>query len=685
MLLMSQSLTFSKAVRFTQHSSGPVEVPPTGTQTGLFLQHISNTRSVFLIPHISQRLVAIVLACCSLPIVSAQIEGEASNRVVGTLVLPDLRNANFLEVLSHPLINIDSVRALGNCLPDGLAQPFRSQKQQSTFGVRWYFVPGTQGLFQKVRFQEVVDEAEVRQLLRRRQRSLGTSATLTSSEGLYHLANGGRSVYSAPPDVESGELAALATINRAADPPGYRVSTEVVDRNGELFVESSWQATEIYRYHQGVLFDAAFSQFPEMNLPSHESLMPTEGSSEAVFADFVVDRIPQQLRQTFFQTAEAILGTRMQQKSNEADEDAQLRRSVLKACQSIVRGALLNVEHVKGSVRLPADDGSPYQSLVVVEASKDSQLSSQLRELASGHSLFASVLKDNAALTAHTCIQLPQETRGIFAAVDAWLRMRSRDGSFGLSPDVAGVFCDILEQSAEHRTLEAVVKIGWAPETDGVIYGGIRVANHAGLLTAVSSLISTSRLWPDDTPSVSLTRIGDHTALSIALPQRLVLMLRRHLFLNIEYVYLTQEGSRFWFAAGSESAVQVISDCIDVCGDSNVSTQTPLLSMVFDVEQWRSYPNADSVGVGEFLEKLDRQPYEFPPVPNGVNFARRSIPVPDIESILILGGEQKAEITVWETNGDLNLSCHVGEAIVNYALVRVLDYHLRWMPVFGVE
>ena len=185
-------------------------------------------------------MVAILLACCLLPKASAQTEGDASIRAVGTFVLPDLRDANFIDVLSHPLINIDSILALGNWMPDGLVQPFRSQKQHSTFGVRWYFVPGTQRQFEMVRFQEVVDETEVRQLLRRRQQSLGTSATLTSSEGLYHLVNGGRSVYSAPPDVESGELAALATIHRAVDPPGFRVTTEVVDRNGELFVESSW-------------------------------------------------------------------------------------------------------------------------------------------------------------------------------------------------------------------------------------------------------------------------------------------------------------------------------------------------------------------------------------------------------------------------------------------------------------
>lgn len=593
----------------------------------------------------------------------------------------DLRHARVLSFLSHPLISIDSGSVIRESLPSGLAQPFRSDRLDSVTGVLWYHVFDKIPKFEQVRFQQVSDEAEVRQLLQRRKQRLGSSSLLRiTDDNLFRLTHGGRSVFLPPPDVEAGELAAQAMISRPPDKPGYRVVMDVAIADGKPQVESSWTATEQYRYHDGLLFDAPFDEFSALDLPTQQALAAGISPSHDITANIFADRIPESTRELAWQVLSAYAGTYMQRRTGENTESAALRKSVLQTGSSIARSVLLDLEHVHGTLQLPTDEQQSWRANVECRPRHDSQMAGQLAALKPQSSLFAPVLNDNAALTVHTCFRMPDGTNQILLALADRIRLLANDQSGRITPNTAIAIDLALQDIAKRSDIELLCKLGWTEESHGVLYGGLLVPGSPQLLDGLHSLATS---WPEKpgTPSDAwFSTVDDFDVLAVTLPDSLSRSIENQYSLHITSVYLAHVDSRLWFAAGSESAVEIIRRCVSQCRENSTAKRAPLISATFDAEKWLSYPQDDKVGVGGYLTRLDNRVPKLPPPPPGVVFPRRTMPAPDIRTVLTFGGEQQCEFTVNAGTGGIQSEITVGEAIANYCLARILDQRLRWVP-----
>lgn len=159
----------------------------------------------------------------------------------------------------------------------------------------------------------------------------------------------------------------------------------------------------------------------------------------------------------------------------------------------------------------------------------NSSMSDKL-ERAIGDSRFAPILHDNAAVTNHVCIRLPEESSTALSSTGDWLK-ETFSTEFPNDPamvSAAETLAESLAGIAEHRNLELLLKVGWTEESSGAIYGGIQMHDNPQLLPSIYQIMvhGLSKLMAHPSlgtavndQTLELMNDGDMDFIRIILPQ----------------------------------------------------------------------------------------------------------------------------------------------------------------------
>ena len=539
------------------------------------------------------------------------------------------------------------------------------------YGFAWYMVTGLIPSMDVVQFQQVVDEADARRLMNGRAKQMGEN----SNASLADLGNGRfRQTVTIswqselPPEADTS-----AYENTPSTAPGYQLSQKVVEKDGKKFLESSQVLTTMFRYHDGLLYEANFEELFEMQLPNVDSIRNGVDSTRDLGFTAWLDRVPVGIKQLGWSMLNGAVGSQLQQRDEEPDAIYNMRRSSGDMGMALIQSVLFDVNSADGWANFAgANDGS-LRGQLKIQARKNSSLSSRLMESA-GTSRFAPILSDSAVGTFHICIRLADEAPAALQAVADWMPLAAKENSSGPETEaIAATLSGLLLQVAEHRNLELLLKIGHTEASNGVIYGGIQLGDNDNLLRHAYEVMIRSIPGADQT--VSLTEDGGMQMIQIQLPTEVTDNLRSELGTNITHIFLAHQNACLWFAIGTEKASEIIRASVARCLENSIGAKTPLVSGRLDMQQWLALPQDDPAGIAQMPFWLDENRWWFPPSPfvMGLYGFAGETPTPIMTRVFDLGGDQQTSFSLEADEGGLLLNIALGEALANHMLARMIS------------
>ncbi|MCA9057962.1 MAG: hypothetical protein KDA85_05665, partial [Planctomycetaceae bacterium] len=377
---------------------------------------------------------------------------------------------------------------------------------------------------------------------------------------------------------------------------------EIVEEEGRKYLVHRLSFVRHLRYHEGFMLESDAPELFSMSLPPGDSLRSLSDQAADAELQFYPDRIPIGFKQLFVNTISAAAGTTLQQVDGEDDIDYALRRTGGDVGLEALRAIILDTESIRGRMTL-ANADVPLIGRLHLKTRGNSQFARQLERLSSARSRFSPILNDDAALTFHTCVKLPEDTSPVVSALAVWVRAHLADLA-GTDVDLAVAgedFRATLENIAEHRNLEMLLKVGWTPSTQGVIYGGVQVDDNQYLLQGIYSLLKNEQFGQSLADQVQLVDHGGLKYIEIPLPA----LPRTSFSVRFSHAFLCHSGGCLWFAIGTEHAHDIIRQCVDGCGSSTQLSRTPLHSFALDVKRWLSYPQDDPTGIASLPYRVD--------------------------------------------------------------------------------
>ena len=310
-----------------------------------------------------------------------------------------------------------------------------------------------------------------------------------------------------------------------------------------------------------------------------------------------------------------------------------------------------------------------------VRARNNSQLGGRLLE-AAGSSRFAPILSDDAALTFHLCVNLPEDAPAALLATATWFN-QTMGKEFSADPQMvaaADMMAGVLTGISEHRNLELLMKAGWTKASDGVLYGGLQLNENPELLKHVHYVLL--HLPNADEAIEKMMNLEDRQGLQVIVfrfPDDRVEDMRQAIGANITHLYLAHQNSCLWYAAGTENAVEIIRQSVERCTQNTRAARTPLVSGRLDMERWLGYPQDDPAKITPMLHWLDENAYWFPPTPMMAFDGDPQKPHPLMQRVFDLGGSQQIDLSLEADESGLLLQLSLGEAVANYMVARMID------------
>jgi hypothetical protein len=548
------------------------------------------------------------------------------------------------------------------------------------YGTAMYMVTGLVPSFEAVTFQQVLDEEDARRLAEGRKQQWGDQGSLEElGNGCFKVEYHSTHSYPLPEGAdESQYLQQNNTGNRS-----YQNIVKIVEKEGKKHVEQSTVITNLMRYHDRLLFEASFPELFEMELPSNDTIASAvEGSRDMGFNAFL-DRIPMGLRQLGFTMLSSAAGSQMQQGDDESETTYRMRRSAGDMALSLVQSVLFDIDNSDGWARFAYGDEESLRGELRIRARSNSQLAQRLLE-AAGTSRFAPVLSDNAAVTLHVCVRLPEQAPESLQATATWLT-ETFDTEFRNDPAMVAAgesLSSILQGIAEHRTLELLLKLGWSEASQGVIYGGLQVSEDPALLKNLHYFLTH---LPHNDPEVEqLVRLEERVGMPVIvvkIPAEGTEEMRSATGASITHIFLAHQNGCLLFAAGAETATEMLRQVVDRCTQNSRSVRTPLISGRIDMAQWLSYPQTDTAGIAQMPWWMDENSWSFPPSPM-MAFAMQGDPDkprPLMQKVFDLGGAQHAGFTLDSDESGILLQAHLGKALANHMMARMIDSQDKMM------
>ncbi|APZ94227.1 hypothetical protein [Fuerstiella marisgermanici] len=639
----------------------------------------------------SRGVAAVVLAfvlCCSTSTAVAQLSGRLAEKPLGVGYVRDITQVTMFEYMQTLAKRLEIGKAMFQSMPMEQFEGFRSKVEVPINGAAWYMVQGLLPSYEVVYFQQVIDVADAKRMIDARKKMFGPNGSVeTGGDGRYKLVRKNSWTMDVPEGQTAEEYVEQVNKQNASSRRSFQQSAKVVENDGKEQIEQSWSTIEFHRFHDNLLFTTSFEELWDMDLPTRESLTSSISSRNDMGVEAFFDRIPMAIKQLGWNMLNSTAGTQMQRRDGELQTTADLRKSSFELGLAVVKAVIFDVEQTNGWMRLATDEEQALRGEINFDARRNSGLTKQLAEISSGNARFAAIVNDDAAATVHVCVKFSEDSAGVPNAAAAWMLQAIADATNNDSTvfDAATRVAESLSSFSEHRTVEAFLKVGYSDETDGVFYGGLQVDNNPNLLNGIYTLIINSGEPTKDLEAFQLVEIDGRSVIQMTLPESDLTALQRHTGLSITHAYLMHENSCLWLAVGSENAIKMLQKSAARCMEAGLVARTPLLTAKVDVEKWLSWPEDEPTGIAGFLAWADANLGWFPPSPMTVNFGQGGAsekPAPLLQPCLDLGGETNAAFTVIADKAGVRASLHLGEAVANYYVARMIDAQDRMMRRF---
>ncbi len=621
----------------------------------------------------------------------AQSSGQLSEKPIAIFYA---RNITQRRALSY-VINLTERMSFAESIRGDLASEIESQEeadpevQNSVDGYALYLVSGVIPNLETVSFSNVADVDHAKRLLGT------TSENLTVKEmgnDCFIVESTTRNATPLPEGADESKY----TIGdgRAAESNGitltsYEVSQSIEEKDGKKLIVSTSTQRSFYRVYDQYLYEGESEKLFNIMLPAAADI--SSGINEANDLGFSIylDRVPKAMRELSWNMVSAGLGAQMQQHDGETETAYNMRRASGDLGLGILNAALFDIDFSNGSLKFATEETQSIEGELRIRARNNSGMSDNLQR-AIGDSRFAPILHDNAAVTNHACIRLPEDSSSALTATGDWLKetfateFRNDPAMLSAAETLAESFTGI----AEHRNLELLLKVGWTEESSGVIYGGVQLHDNPQLLTSVYQIMEHGLSQLAAHPALranlgdnvlEMINDGDMEFIRISLPQDSVDAITESCGARITHIYLAHQNSCLWFAAGCENAKEIIRLSVARCNESN-STQAPYLSAKIDMERWLAYPQDDPTGIAQMPHWLDENSWWFPPNPFLVMTQGFESPERKPQSLMQrsfeVGGLQQFTLTLNADESGLLLQLSLGEALANHLLARFIDSQL---------
>ena len=543
---------------------------------------------------------------------------------------------------------------------------------EALIGFAGYMVQSLIPSYETVSFQQVADEDDARRIVNARKAQWGDQGSLEDlGNGCFKVQYKSESSYPLPAGVDEKQF----INNNPQQPRGYEFSQKVVDKNGVKMVEQTQLITNLFRYHETILYEAGFEDLFTMELPTAEGIRSAvDGSTDLGFKAYL-DRIPLGMRQLGWSMLSAAAGSQLQQRDGESDTSYNMRRASGDMALALAQAVMFDIDSADGWARFASADDGSLRGQMRIRARNNSQLGGRLLE-AAGSSRFAPILSDDAAATFHLCVKLPEDAPDALLATATWFT-ETMGKEFNADPQMlaAGeMMAGVLTGISEHRNLELLMKAGWTKASDGVIYGGMQLNENPELLKNVHYVL-THLPNADDSIEKMIT-LEDRQGMQVIVfrfPDDIVEGMRQVIGANITHLYLAHQNSCLWYAAGAENAVEIIRQSVERCTQNTRAARTPLISGRLDMERWLAYPQDDPAGITSMVHWLDENAYWFPPTPIMAFAGAPMKPSPLMQRVFDLGGSQQIDLSLDADESGLLLQLSLGEAVANYMVARIID------------
>lgn len=655
---------------------------------------------------VQQQIRSAIVAVCLLAAlpgfsanVAAQITGRLAEKPVVLVRNNGINSRSAIEYAQSVGKELDVGNAAFRMLESQDVQEMLTKHPNPASGLMIYMVQGLIPAAEQITFSEVVDQAEFDRILRAQSARMGPNGTLEGGDGQYKqvISNSWREDITDQPQPAETNNTVTVQVGVGTSSGGISVSNgmsrdaKIIEENGRRYREHSFTYTQYFRFHDGFMFSSSYEDLFTADLPSRETLLG--GSETGLDAELQVypDRIPVGFKHLFWSTISAGAGANLQQRDEEDELDYKVRRSAGDVGLAVLKTVLFDTEMISGSLRLAHDD-QPVRGELKLATRDNSNFAKDLGELAKAQSRFAPVLSDDAAATVHLAVKLSDGSRQFLSALGEWIKARLADAA-GADIDLAIAGAEIqetLDGVAEHGNLEAMLKLGWSPSSDGVIYGGIQVDDNLQLLRNIYHLATGDDVPRDFADRVSMQTKGDLEMLQIAFPP-----VPDDFPLKLTHGFLIHAESCLWVCVGSENSWEMLRQSIERCRNATgLRARTPLASVRVDVAQWSAFPADDPVGIGGLPAWGDRalatgmsRPFRARRIDeNGTlveTDAEPTVATGLLDRINDSGGSQSAGLELAVDDSGIVLSGHVGSAIGRYFVAQYLqamDAALRNIP-----
>ena len=540
------------------------------------------------------------------------------------------------------------------------------------YGFAGYMVQSLIPSYETLSFQQVADEDDARRIANARKAQWGEQGSFEDlGTGCFKVEYRSESSYALPPGSDEKQY----TNNNPQQPRGYEFSQQVVEKDGVKMVQQRQVITNLFRYHDTILYEAGFEDLFTMALPTAAGIRSAfDGSTDVGFKAYL-DQIPLGMRQLGWSMLSAAAGSQLQQRDDESDTSYNMRRSSGDMALALIQSVIFDVDTADGWARFANADDGFLRGQLRVRARNNSQLGGRLLE-AAGSSRFAPILSDDAALTFHLCVNLPEDAPAALLATATWFN-QTMGKEFSADPQMvaaADMMAGVLTGISEHRNLELLMKAGWTKASDGVLYGGLQLNENPELLKHVHYVLL--HLPNADEAIEKMMNLEDRQGLQVIVfrfPDDRVEDMRQAIGANITHLYLAHQNSCLWYAAGTENAVEIIRQSVERCTQNTRAARTPLVSGRLDMERWLGYPQDDPAKITPMLHWLDENAYWFPPTPMMAFDGDPQKPHPLMQRVFDLGGSQQIDLSLEADESGLLLQLSLGEAVANYMVARMID------------
>ncbi len=570
---------------------------------------------------------------------------------------------------------------IGKSIREGIQNQEEQERIKSTtgnveeplYGFAGYMVQSLIPSYETLSFQQVADEDDARRIANARKAQWGEQGSLEDlGNGCFKVQYRSESTYELPPGADEKQY----TNNNPQQPRGYEFSQQIVEKDGVKMVQHRQVITNLFRYHDTILYEAEFEDLFTMELPTAEGIRSAiDGSTDVGFKAYL-DRIPLGMRQLGWSMLSAAAGSHLQQRDDESDTAYNMRRSSGDLVLALIQSVMFDVDSADGWARFAnAEDGS-LRGQLRVRARNNSQLGGRLLE-AAGSSRFAPILSDDAAATFHLCVKLPEDAPNALLATAKW-STETMGKEFSADPQMVAageMMAGVLTGISEHRNLELLMKAGWTKASDGVLYGGLQLNENPELLKSIYYVLL--HLPNADEAIEKMMTLEDRQGLQVIVfrfPDDVVEGMRQAIGANITHLYLAHQNSCLWYAAGTENAVEIIRQSVERCTQNTRAARTPLISGQLDLERWLGYPQDDPAKITSMISWLDENAGWFPLTPMMMLIGgERRKPSSLMHRVFELGGDQKANFSLEADESGLLLQVSFGEAIANYMVAGMID------------